>query len=168
VDCFVCLRLNFFTKRHATRVIYRLTVQTLPDSLETQFTLPDTTQTALSCLVCGRCELGIRSLSRQLHTVHSCNRGRFTAVSLAVADSAAGSTGRRAGWALDEQTASENSRHFTARRRYDVPRSARTERSPRGSGVCDLRGNCFRRNLVVLFASPVTWPRTYTRAGGRT
>ena len=30
------------------RVIYRLTVQTLPDGLETQFTRPDTTQTALA------------------------------------------------------------------------------------------------------------------------
>ena len=30
-------------------LIYRLTVQTLPDGLETQFTPPDTTQTALSC-----------------------------------------------------------------------------------------------------------------------
>ena len=43
--------LNFFTKRHATRVIYRLTVQTLPDGLETQFAPPDTTQTGLSCRV---------------------------------------------------------------------------------------------------------------------
>jgi len=42
--------INFFTKRHATRVIYRLTVQTLPDGLETQFTPPDATQTVLSCL----------------------------------------------------------------------------------------------------------------------
>jgi len=32
-------------------VIYRLTVQTLPDGLETQFTPPDTTQTGPSCLV---------------------------------------------------------------------------------------------------------------------
>jgi len=32
-------------------VIYRLTVQTLPDGLETQITPPDTTQTALSCRV---------------------------------------------------------------------------------------------------------------------
>ena len=44
----VTIGLNFFTKRHATRVICRLTVQTLPDGLETQFTPPDTTQTALS------------------------------------------------------------------------------------------------------------------------
>jgi len=51
VDCCIWLNLNFFTKRHATRVIYRLTVQTLPDGLETQFTPPDTTQTALSCRV---------------------------------------------------------------------------------------------------------------------
>jgi len=33
--------------------IYRLTVQTLPDGLETQFTPPDTTQTRLSCLAEG-------------------------------------------------------------------------------------------------------------------
>jgi len=33
------------------KVIYRLTVQTLPDGLETQFTPPDTTQTAPSCRV---------------------------------------------------------------------------------------------------------------------
>ena len=45
------LNLNLFTKRHATRVVYRLTVQTLPDCLETQFTPPDTTQTALTCRV---------------------------------------------------------------------------------------------------------------------
>ena len=45
------LTVSCFTKRHATRVIYRLTVQTLPDGLETQFTPPDTTQTALSCRV---------------------------------------------------------------------------------------------------------------------
>jgi len=31
--------------------IYRLTVQTLPDGLETQFTPPDTTQTGPSCSV---------------------------------------------------------------------------------------------------------------------
>ena len=46
--CCVWLNLNFFTERHATRVIYRLTVQTLPDGLDSQFTPPDTTQTALS------------------------------------------------------------------------------------------------------------------------
>ena len=51
VDCCIRLNLNFFTKRHATRVIYRLTAQTLPDGLETRFTPPDTTQTALSCRV---------------------------------------------------------------------------------------------------------------------
>jgi len=48
VYCCVRLNLIFFTKRHATRVIHRLTVQTLPDGLETQFTPPDTTQAALS------------------------------------------------------------------------------------------------------------------------
>jgi len=39
-------------------VIYRLTVQTLPDCLETKFTLPDMTQTGPSCLVVsgGRCD----------------------------------------------------------------------------------------------------------------
>ena len=42
---------KLFTKRHVTRVIYRLTVQTLPDGLETQLTPPDTTQTVLSCRV---------------------------------------------------------------------------------------------------------------------
>ena len=51
VDCCIWLNLNFFTKRHATRVIYRLTVQTLPDSLETRFTPPDTTQTGPSCRI---------------------------------------------------------------------------------------------------------------------
>ena len=51
VDCCIWLNLNFFTKRHAMRVIYRQTVQILPDSLETQFTPPDTTQTGRSCLV---------------------------------------------------------------------------------------------------------------------
>ena len=52
VDCCIWLNLNGFTKRHATRVIYmyRLTVQTLSDGLETQFTPPDTTQAALSCV----------------------------------------------------------------------------------------------------------------------
>ena len=59
VDCCMWLGLNFFTKGHATSVIYRLTVQTLPDGLDTQFTLPDT---VLSCLG-GRCELGIRPMS---------------------------------------------------------------------------------------------------------
>jgi len=51
VDCCIWLNINFFTKRRATRVIYRLTVQTLPDGLETQFTPPDShmTQTALFC-----------------------------------------------------------------------------------------------------------------------
>ena len=49
--------------RHATRVVYRLTVQTLPDGLETQFTPPDRlTRHRQHCLVVsgGRCELGIR------------------------------------------------------------------------------------------------------------
>jgi len=45
VDCCIWLNLNFFTKRHATRVIYRLTVQAMPDGLETQFTPADTIQT---------------------------------------------------------------------------------------------------------------------------
>ena len=61
VDCCIRLNLNFFTKRHATRVIYRLTVPTLPDGLETQFTPPDTTQTVLSVVSGGSCELGIIS-----------------------------------------------------------------------------------------------------------
>ena len=52
VDCRIWLNLNFFAKRHATRVIYRLTVQISPDGLETQFTPHDTTlQTGPSCLV---------------------------------------------------------------------------------------------------------------------
>jgi len=51
VDCRISLNINFFTIRHTTRAIYRLTVQTLPDGLETQFTPPDTTQTGPSCLV---------------------------------------------------------------------------------------------------------------------
>ena len=53
VDCCICVNLNFFNKRQATTVIYRLTVQTLPDGPETQFTPPDATQTALalSCRV---------------------------------------------------------------------------------------------------------------------
>jgi len=51
VVCCIWLNLNIFTKRHATRVIYRLTVQTLPDGLETQFTPPDPTQTGPSCVV---------------------------------------------------------------------------------------------------------------------
>ena len=48
LDCCIQLGPNFFTNRHAMRVIYRQTVQTLPDGLETQFTPPDTTQTGLS------------------------------------------------------------------------------------------------------------------------
>ena len=48
LDCCIRLGPNFFTDRHAMRVIYRQTVQTLPDGLETQFTPPDTTQTGLS------------------------------------------------------------------------------------------------------------------------
>jgi len=51
VDCCIRLDLNFFTKRHATTVIYRLTVQTLPDCCETRFTPPDTTLTGPSCRV---------------------------------------------------------------------------------------------------------------------
>ena len=51
VNCCIILGLNCSTKRHATTVIYRLTVHTLPDGLETQFTPPDTMQTVLSCLV---------------------------------------------------------------------------------------------------------------------
>jgi len=55
-------------------MIYRLTVQTLPDGLETQFTPPDTTQTVPSCLVWWGCELGttIRSSSRETVTLR-CN-----------------------------------------------------------------------------------------------
>ena len=55
VDCCIRLNLNFFTKRHATRVIYRLTVQTLPDGLETQLTPPATARdsTVLSCRAGG-------------------------------------------------------------------------------------------------------------------
>jgi len=34
---------NFLTKLHATSVIYRLTLQTMPDGLETQFKPSDTT-----------------------------------------------------------------------------------------------------------------------------
>jgi len=68
VDCCVWLNLNFFTESHATTVIYRLTVQTLPDGLETQFTPPDTIQTGLSCLVwrAVRCESGIKAPSAEL------------------------------------------------------------------------------------------------------
>jgi len=51
VKCCILLNLNFFTKRQATTLVLRLTVQTLPDGLETRFTPPDTTQTALSCRV---------------------------------------------------------------------------------------------------------------------
>jgi len=51
VDCCIWLKLNFFTKRHATRVIYRLTVKTLPHGPKTQFAPPDRTQTGPSCLV---------------------------------------------------------------------------------------------------------------------
>ena len=51
VDCCIWLNLNFFTKHHTTRMIHRLTVQTLPDGLETVFTLPHMTQTGPSCLV---------------------------------------------------------------------------------------------------------------------
>ena len=48
VDCRIRLNRNFFTRRHATTMMYRLTVQTLPDGLQTQFTA---TPTALSCRV---------------------------------------------------------------------------------------------------------------------
>ena len=48
VDCCIRLNLNYFTRRHATTMTYRLTVQTLPDGLQTQFTA---TPTALSCRV---------------------------------------------------------------------------------------------------------------------
>ena len=51
VDYCIWLGLNFFTKGHATSVIYRLTVQTLPDHLETQFTPPVASG--------GWCELGL-------------------------------------------------------------------------------------------------------------
>jgi len=50
VDCCIWLNPNFFTERHATRVIYQLTVQTLLDGIETQFTPSDTTPTGPSCL----------------------------------------------------------------------------------------------------------------------
>ena len=60
VDCCISLNLNFFTKRHATRVIHRLTVQTLPDGLETQFTPPDTTRQDRLVVSGGQCELGIK------------------------------------------------------------------------------------------------------------
>jgi len=55
VDCGIWLNLNSFTQRLSTRVIYRLTVQTLPDGLETQFTSLDTVFVVSG----GRCELGI-------------------------------------------------------------------------------------------------------------
>ena len=42
------------------RMIYRLTVQTLPDGLGTQFTSPDTTRQYCLVVCGGRCELGIR------------------------------------------------------------------------------------------------------------
>jgi len=51
VDCCVIwLNLNLFTKFHATRVIYRLTVQTLPDGWRLETAWPDTDRTVLSCL----------------------------------------------------------------------------------------------------------------------
>ena len=67
VDCCTWLNLNFFTKRHATRVIYRLTFQTLPHCLETQFTTTydefifQLTRHRLDHLLVsgGRCEFGI-------------------------------------------------------------------------------------------------------------
>ena len=49
------LNRDIFTKRHATTVIYRLTVRTLPDGLETQFTSPDMTHVVSG----GLCELSI-------------------------------------------------------------------------------------------------------------
>ena len=58
VDCCIWLNLNFFTKRQATTVICCLTVQGFPDGLETQFTPPDTTQTALSCCVWWAVRIG--------------------------------------------------------------------------------------------------------------
>ena len=62
---------KLFTKRHAMRVIYWLTVQTLPDGLETQFTPPDTTQTTYSlAMSVGRCECSI-SLSTSDSDTHS-------------------------------------------------------------------------------------------------
>jgi len=75
VDCCIWRNLNFFTKRHdATRVIYRLTVQTLADGLETQFRTPDTTQTGLadSLVVSGGwCELGVMQ-TRSRYGDYSC------------------------------------------------------------------------------------------------
>jgi len=50
VDYCIRLNLNFFTIRHSTRVIYRLTVQTLPDGLETH-SHRLTRQTGPSCHV---------------------------------------------------------------------------------------------------------------------
>jgi len=50
VDYCIRLNLNFFTIRHSTRVIYRLTVQTLPDVLETH-SHRLTRQTGPSCHV---------------------------------------------------------------------------------------------------------------------
>ena len=59
VDCCVIwLNLNLFTKFHATRVIYRLTVQTLPDGWR-QDRLTRHRQDRL-VLSGGRCELGTR------------------------------------------------------------------------------------------------------------
>ena len=54
VDCCIWLNLNFFTKPHATRVIYWLTVQTARrswDSIHTAW--HDTDSTVLSCLAGG-------------------------------------------------------------------------------------------------------------------
>ena len=42
---------NCFTKRHATRIVHGQTLQTLQYCRETQFTPPDTTQTAQFCRV---------------------------------------------------------------------------------------------------------------------
>ena len=53
VDCCIWLNLNFFTKRYATRVIYRLTVQTWPDIVSRLNSHRLTRQTVLSCLAGG-------------------------------------------------------------------------------------------------------------------
>ena len=60
VDSCVRLNLNLFTKRDATTVIYRLSVQTLPDGLETQFL----SRHVLSCLA-GGVNWALKSLTGQ-------------------------------------------------------------------------------------------------------
>ena len=55
VDCCMWLNLNLFTKHRVTRAIYRLTVQTLSDGLETIHT----TWHDRLVLCGGRCELGM-------------------------------------------------------------------------------------------------------------